>query len=114
MVTLVAFGVFGCGFSADVLERLWQGLLDRPSGPVAFYFLQLGDIYRVQSMPRLPHIRHKMTAQIHAENRYTVSLILFAAMILLLADILARASMSGHSGEGSHGNPLTLGDHERG
>lgn len=97
--------MFGCGFSAEVLERLWQGLLDRPSGPVAFYFLQLGDIYRVQFMPGLPHIRHKMTAQIHPENQYAVSLILFTAMILLLADILVGASISGHSGEGSQWQP---------
>jgi hypothetical protein len=55
-----------------------------------------------------------MTAQIHPESRYTVSLILIAATILLLAGILAGASMSGHSGEGSHGNPLTVGDHESG
>jgi hypothetical protein len=72
--------------------------LDRPSRPVAFYFLQLGDIYCVQFMPGLHHIRHNMAAQIHPESRYAMSLILITAMILLLADILAGASMFGPFG----------------
>ena len=41
---LVAFAVLGWamyGFSAEVRQRVWQNLLDRPSGPMTFrFFLQ--------------------------------------------------------------------------
>jgi len=35
-VTLVILGVAMNGLSVSVLERIWQNLLDRPSGPMAF------------------------------------------------------------------------------
>jgi hypothetical protein len=41
---IVAFAVLGVamyGFSAEVRQRIWQNLLDRPSGPMTFrFFLQ--------------------------------------------------------------------------
>lgn len=44
VVLMVAFLVLGLamyGFSAEVRERIWQNLLDRPSGPMTFrFFLQ--------------------------------------------------------------------------
>jgi hypothetical protein len=44
IVLVFAFAVFGLalyGFSAEVRQRLWQNLLDRPFGPMTFrFFLQ--------------------------------------------------------------------------
>jgi hypothetical protein len=44
IVLVFAFAVLGLawyGFSAEVRQRLWQNLLDRPSGPMTFrFFLQ--------------------------------------------------------------------------
>ena len=42
MALMIAFVVLGAawyGFSAEVRERIWQNLLDRPSGPMAFRFI---------------------------------------------------------------------------
>jgi hypothetical protein len=39
---IIAFGAFGLawyGFSAEVRERIWQNLLDRPGGPMTFRFI---------------------------------------------------------------------------
>ena len=36
MVSFVVLGVVMNGLSVSVLERIWQNLLDRPSGPMAF------------------------------------------------------------------------------
>ena len=38
IVFLVA-GLTWSGFSADVRQRIWQNLLDRPSGPMMFRFI---------------------------------------------------------------------------
>ena len=41
MIAFVAFGVAWYGFSAEVRARVWQNLLDRPTGPMTFrFFLQ--------------------------------------------------------------------------
>jgi hypothetical protein len=39
IVALIALGVIWYGFSAEVFERLWRDIFDRPSGPMAFRFL---------------------------------------------------------------------------
>ena len=39
MVALVAVGAAWYGFSAEVRERLWHNLLDRPGGPMTFRFI---------------------------------------------------------------------------
>lgn len=39
VIGLAALGAIWSGFSADVRERVWQGLIDRPSGPMAFRFI---------------------------------------------------------------------------
>lgn len=36
MVSFIVLGVVMNGLSVSVLERIWQNLLDRPSGPMAF------------------------------------------------------------------------------
>ena len=39
---IVAFAVLGVavyGFSAEVRQRIWQNLLERPSGPMTFRFI---------------------------------------------------------------------------
>ncbi len=41
MVVLVVSGLAWYGFSTEVRARIWQNLLDRPSGPMTFrFFLQ--------------------------------------------------------------------------
>ncbi len=39
ILTFFALGAFWYGFSAEVHHRIWQDILDRPSGPMAFRFL---------------------------------------------------------------------------
>ena len=39
MIAFVALGVAWYGFSAEVRERVWQNLLDRPGGPMTFRFV---------------------------------------------------------------------------
>ena len=42
VVLIIAFIVVGAawyGFSAEVRERVWQNLLDRPGGPMTFRFI---------------------------------------------------------------------------
>jgi len=42
VVVMIAFVVLGAawyGFSAEVRERMWQNLLDRPGGPMTFRFI---------------------------------------------------------------------------
>jgi hypothetical protein len=36
MIAFIAVGVIWYGFSADVRQRVWQDLLDRPGGPMTF------------------------------------------------------------------------------
>jgi hypothetical protein len=39
MVAFVVLGLAMYGFSAEVRERIWQNLLDRPGGPMTFRFI---------------------------------------------------------------------------
>jgi hypothetical protein len=39
MIVFVVVGAAWYGFSAEVRERLWQNLLDRPGGPMTFRFI---------------------------------------------------------------------------
>lgn len=39
MIGFVAVGIAWYGFSADVRERIWHNLLDRPGGPMTFRFI---------------------------------------------------------------------------
>ena len=39
MIAFVALGMAWYGFSAEVRERVWQNLLDRPGGPMTFRFV---------------------------------------------------------------------------
>jgi hypothetical protein len=39
MIAFVVLGVAWYGFSSEVRERIWQNLLDRPGGPMAFRFI---------------------------------------------------------------------------
>ena len=39
MIAFVAVGFALNGFSAEVLERIWQNMLDRPGGPMTFRFI---------------------------------------------------------------------------
>jgi hypothetical protein len=39
MVGFVALGIAMYGLSVPVIERIWQNLLDRPSGPMTFRFI---------------------------------------------------------------------------
>jgi len=39
MIAFVASGLAWYGFSAEVSERIWQNLLDRPGGPMTFRFI---------------------------------------------------------------------------
>jgi hypothetical protein len=39
MITFAAFGVLWYGFSEEVRHRVWQQLIERPTGPMAFRFI---------------------------------------------------------------------------
>ena len=39
MIAFVVAGVAWYGFSAEVRQRMWQNLLDRPGGPMTFRFI---------------------------------------------------------------------------
>ena len=39
MIAFVALGLAWYGFSAEVRERIWRNLLDRPGGPMTFRFI---------------------------------------------------------------------------
>lgn len=39
MIAFIVIGVTWYGFSADVRQRVWQNLLDRPGGPMTFRFI---------------------------------------------------------------------------
>ena len=39
MIAMVVLGLFWYGFSAEVRERIWRQLLERPGGPMTFRFL---------------------------------------------------------------------------
>ena len=39
MIAFVVLGVAWYGFSAEVRQRIWQNLLDRPFGPMTFRFI---------------------------------------------------------------------------
>lgn len=39
LVILLALGLLTYGFSADVHQRLWQDIFDRPGGPMSFRFI---------------------------------------------------------------------------
>ena len=39
MIAFVVVGFAWYGFSAEVRERIWQNLLDRPGGPMTFRFI---------------------------------------------------------------------------
>lgn len=39
MIAFVALGVVWYGISAEVRERIWQNMLDRPGGPMTFRFI---------------------------------------------------------------------------
>jgi hypothetical protein len=39
LIAFVAAGLAWYGFSAEVRARIWQNLLDRPSGPMTFRFI---------------------------------------------------------------------------
>jgi hypothetical protein len=39
IVTLIALGLVWYGFSAEVHQRVWRDIFERPSGPMAFRFL---------------------------------------------------------------------------
>jgi hypothetical protein len=39
IVVLIALGAIWYGLSAEVFQRLWQDVVNRPSGPMAFRFL---------------------------------------------------------------------------
>jgi hypothetical protein len=39
MIVFAAVGIFWYGFSAEVRQRVWHQLLERPAGPMAFRFI---------------------------------------------------------------------------
>ena len=39
LIAFAAFGMFWYGFSAEVRQRVWQQLIERPTGPMAFRFI---------------------------------------------------------------------------
>jgi hypothetical protein len=39
VIAFTAFGVLWYGFSAEVRERVWHQLIERPTGPMAFRFI---------------------------------------------------------------------------
>jgi hypothetical protein len=39
LIAFTAIGVFWYGFSEEVRHRVWQQLIDRPTGPMAFRFI---------------------------------------------------------------------------
>ena len=62
VVLMIAFAVFGAvwyGFSEEVRHRVWQQLIDRPTGPMAFRFI-LQPVMAADCRDALRHRRRKV------------------------------------------------------
>jgi hypothetical protein len=91
----VAFGVLGLvwhGFSADVVGRIWQNLLERPDGPMSFRFIlqpvmaaltAFRDGARDARTGRSPYLWTMLTDRAEAAARLHEGLISTARILLL-------------------------------
>jgi hypothetical protein len=90
--SLVITGVAMHGFSVSVLERIWQNLLDRPSGPMAFRIVlqpimaaiaALSDGIKDARTGRNPYLWTVLTNPMTRSSRLHEGLISTARIILL-------------------------------
>jgi len=94
-VLLIGFFVFGVawyGLSADVRQRVWQNLLDRPGGPMTFRFIlqpvmaaiaALRDGIKDAKFGRTPYLWTMLTQPAKLAGRLHEGLISTARIILL-------------------------------
>ena len=92
MVAFVALGVAMHGLSMSVFERIWQNLLDRPSGPMTFRFVlqpimaaiaALVDGVKDARTGRSPYLWTVLTDPTTRGSRLNEGLIATARVILL-------------------------------
>lgn len=92
MIVFVVLGAAWYGFSADVRERIWQNLLDRPGGPMTFRFVlqpimatiaALYDGAQDARTGRSPYLRTVLTDPAKRGGRLREGLISTARVILL-------------------------------
>ena len=92
MIAFIVFGAVWYGFSAEVRERIWQNMLDRPRGPMTFrFFLQpvmaaiaaLYDGVRDARTGRAPYLWTMLTKPAKLGGRLHEGLISTARIMLL-------------------------------
>jgi hypothetical protein len=92
IIVFIIIGVTWYGFSADVRQRFWQNLLDRPGGPMTFrFFLQpimatiaaLYDGIKDARTGRSPYLWTILTNPAQRSGRLHEGLISTAQIILL-------------------------------
>ena len=92
MIAFVVLGAALYGFSSEVRERIWQNLLDRPGGPMAFRFIlqpimatiaALYDGVQDARTGRSPYLWAILTNPVERGGRLREGLISTARVILL-------------------------------
>jgi hypothetical protein len=92
MIAFVVLGLAWYGFSAEVRSRIWQNMLDRPSGPMTFrFFLQpimaaiaaLYDGVKDARTGRSPYLWTMLTNPAKLGGRLNEGLISTARILLL-------------------------------
>ena len=92
MIALVVLGAGWYGFSSEVRGRIWQNLLDRPGGPMAFRFIlqpimatiaALYDGVKDARTGRSPYLWAILTNPVERGGRLREGLISTARVILL-------------------------------
>jgi len=92
MIAFVALGLAWYGISAEVRERIWQNLLDRPFGPMTFRFIlqpimatiaALYDGFKDARTGRSPYLWTILSSRTERGGRLREGLISTARVILL-------------------------------
>jgi hypothetical protein len=95
LVLIIAFSAFGVvwyGFSAEVRHRVWQQLIERPTGPMAFRFILQPAMAAIAAMRdgindaklrRSPYLWTLFTNPLKRGDRLNEGLISTARIILL-------------------------------
>ena len=102
MVAFVVLGLAMYGFSAEVRERIWQNLLDRPGGPMTFRFIlqpvmvsivAWRDGVRDARTGRSPYLWTMLTNRAKVGGRLREGLISTARILLLglVMDVIYQA-----------------------
>jgi len=92
VVVFIALGIFWYGSSAEVHQRIWQNLVDRPGGPMTFRFIlqpvmaaiaAIHDGVKDAHMGRSPYFWTVLTNPAERGGRLREGLISTARIILL-------------------------------